>query len=294
MNDGSIRESLAALLRTAIASTPPDSIGGGSTHRCLRYRTRNESVFVKVTPLTQQDMLEAEAAGLEELRVAKAIRVPNVLGLTSTETHALLALEWLDLRPSTAVSDASFGEQLATLHRVVKPLFGWKRSNYIGPTPQINLWGREWLHFWRTHRFEPQLELAIANGASGSIVEPLALLNTLLDGFFVAHQPQASLLHGDLWSGNYGATINGEPVIFDPAVYFGDRECDLAMTRLFGGFSQDFYSAYENAWPLDDGWQQRLELYNLYHVLNHFNLFGGGYLAQAEKMAANLLAELGH
>ena len=221
------------------------------------------------------------------------MRIPQVLGTTLTSDLALLALEWIELRSTTPNSDRQLGEQLAQLHRVTKPMYGWKRGNFIGATSQVNLWSRDWLDFWRTHRFEPQLDTAVAS-AHAAFIERAALLNTLMDSFFAGYKPQASLLHGDLWSGNYAADSSDTPAIFDPAVYFGDRECDLAMTRLFGGFSHDFYSAYENAWPLDAGWRQRVELYNLYHVLNHYNLFGGNYLSQAEGMIERLLSELGH
>jgi fructosamine-3-kinase len=115
-----------------------------------------------------------------------------------------------------------------------------------------------------------------------------------MDGFFTSYLPEASLLHGDLWSGNANFDCNGRPIVFDPACYYGDRECDLAMTRLFGGFEAGFYEAYQREWPLDDGWRLRVDLYNLYHVLNHFNLFGGNYLKQAESMVNRLLAETGH
>jgi len=291
MNDDSVRAELATLLKTEILSTPAQPVAGGSINRCIRYRTASGSVFVKIAK--QRDMLEAEATGLDELRATRAVRVPQVLGITTAGDETLLALEWFDLGESTA-ADAAFGKRIADLHRVVKPLFGWKRSNFIGATPQANLWSNDWLHFWRTHRFEPQFELAISKGAGANVVERLALLNTLMDAFFVDHRPQASLLHGDLWSGNVGCLSSGEPVVFDPAVYFGDRECDIAMTRLFGGFGREFYAAYDDTWPLTRGNKERSELYNLYHVLNHFNLFGGGYLRQAGEMVERLLAALGH
>ena len=294
MNDAAVRASLASLLHTDILPAPPQRIEGGNIHQCFRYETRNVPVFVKVGNATQREMFEAEAAGLEELSTANAIRTPKVLGTSSTPDLALLALEWMELRSATPNSDRQLGEQLAQLHRVAKPMYGWKRNNFIGSTPQVNLWSHSWLDFWRTHRYEPQLDRAITNGAPARFVERAALLSNLMDGFFATHKPTASLLHGDLWSGNYAADASGAPVIFDPAVYFGDRECDLAMTRLFGGFGRDFYAAYESAWPLNEGWQTRVELYNLYHVLNHFNLFGGGYLAQVEGMIERLLSELGH
>jgi len=292
MNDAAVRSSLATLVQTEISPAPAESVAGGSINRCFRYRTATGSLFVKVAK--DRDPLEAESAGLHELRGVGAVRTPQVFGIASAGDRTLLALEWLDLRAATPATDATLGEQLADLHRAVKPMFGWQRSNFIGTTPQINLWSNDWLYFWRTHRFEPQFELAITNGAGAPLVERMALLNTLMDGFFVAHRPQASLLHGDLWGGNVACDSVGLPVIFDPAVYFGDRECDIAMTRLFGGFSREFYGAYAATWALPAGAEQRSELYNLYHVLNHFNLFGGNYLQQAAAMVEKLLAELGH
>ncbi len=145
--------------------------------------------------------------------------------------------------------------------------------------------------FWREHRLGFQLELAVRHGAGSRIADAGSRLQEALPQLLEGHRPAASLLHGDLWSGNYSFTRAGEPVIFDPAVYYGDREADLAMTELFGGFSQRFYEAYREAWPLDAGYSVRKVLYNLYHVLNHFNLFGGGYLSQAQGMIDRLLSE---
>ncbi len=306
-----IRSGLAQLLGTSISTATPQRIGGGCidlqgcrewrcgrtqspANECYRYESSDGTVFVKVAPAPSLDMFEAEVAGLNELRNANAVRVPQVLAVGAVNDVALLALEWLELARSSSSTDAKLGEQLAAQHRVTKPLFGFKRGNYIGATPQINYWSRSWLHFWREHRLEAQLNLAETKGADAQFIERAILLCTLMDGMLGSYTPIASLLHGDLWSDNAAVDASGEPVIYDPAVYYGDRECDLAMTRLFGGFSQDFYAAYESAWPLNDGWRPRTELYNLYHVLNHFNLFGGSYLAQAEAMVDGLLAQLGY
>ena len=294
MTEPTLRTKLAALLSTTVLETRSERVEGGCINDCFRYATAKGSVFVKVAEASRLEMFEAEAEGLRELSAAQAVRVPIVLGVGSVSGQALLALEWLDLRPTARRSDAKFGAQLAQLHRVKKPLYGWKRNNFIGSTPQANLWSRDWVHFWRTHRFDVQLDIAVARGADARLVERAALLSALMDGFFTSYIPEASLLHGDLWSGNYAADERSNPVIFDPAAYFGDRECDLAMTRLFGGFSADFYAAYRHEWPLDEGWPARVDLYNLYHVLNHYNLFGGGYLSQAAAMIDKLLAELGH
>jgi fructosamine-3-kinase len=165
---------------------------------------------------------------------------------------------------------AALGQMLAKLHRQTGPRFGWHRDNWIGATPQVNGWRDDWSEFWQECRIRPQLELARKNGFS--LPEPPRLKN---------HQPQASLLHGDLWSGNAGFIEKG-PVIFDPAVYYGDREADIAMTELFGGFPARFYDAYNEAFPLPAGYETRKHFYNLYHLLNHLNIFGAGYLGRVQ------------
>jgi fructosamine-3-kinase len=148
------------------------------------------------------------------------------------------------------------------------------------------------VEFWRTQRLGFQLRLAAGNGYGGRLQTQGERLLTELPALLAGHTPPAALLHGDLWSGNYSVDVGGAPVIFDPALYYGDRETDLAMTELFGGFSPRFYQAYNDAYPLSEGYRLRKSLYNLYHVLNHLNLFGGGYLAQAEQLLGGLLREL--
>ena len=188
-------------------------------------------------------------------------------------------MEFLELR--SRGDFAALGRMLATLHRSHGDEFGWPRDNYIGATPQPNGRSASWRDFWRERRLGPQLALAKRHGY------PIDIGNVgdLLDG----HEPAPSLLHGDLWSGNAAFLASGAPALFDPAVYYGDREADLAMTELFGGFPRQFYAAYEAAWPLAPGYERRKHLYNLYHLLNHLNLFGGGYLAQV-RSALRLLA----
>ena len=181
-----------------------------------------------------------------------------------------IVLEQLDLKRNG--DWAALAQLLAKLHRTTGPRFGWHRDNWIGATPQINDWRDDWATFFQECRLRPQLELARQNGFSFSV--PADLLKD--------HRPQPSLLHGDLWSGNAGFIEEG-PVIFDPAVYYGDREADIAMTELFGGFPARFYDAYNEALPLPDGYETRKHLYNLYHLLNHLNIFGAGYLAQVQR-----------
>jgi fructosamine-3-kinase len=186
------------------------------------------------------------------------------------------------------------GEALAWLHRARGPHCGLERDNFIGATPQPNGTAPDWVTFLRERRLGYQLDLAAANGYGGRLQERGRRLNEVIDVFFSTHHPAMSLLHGDLWSGNRGVLADGTPVVFDPAVYHGDREADIAMTRLFGSFGPRFYAAYTATWPLDLAAGTRRDLYNLYHVLNHLNLFGGAYRAQAEAMIDRLLAAAGH
>lgn len=188
---------------------------------------------------------------------------------------------------------AAFGRQLAALHGRCAAHFGWHMDNTLGETRQINAPPKDWSEFWRAHRLGHQLALAARNGHDGALQKKGARLMARLDEIFADHHPQPSLLHGDLWSGNFAMDGNGAAVVFDPAVYYGDRETDLAMTELFGGFDPEFYRAYHEVHPPDSGYAVRKALYNLYHVLNHLNLFGGDYAAQARRMMDFLLGEPG-
>jgi fructosamine-3-kinase len=214
----------------------------------------------------------------------------------TVEQNALLALEWLDLRqPSDGdAAHARLGSLLAMQHRVTAPAFGWSRDNTIGTTLQRNTWSEDWVRFFVQHRLGLQLDLAEQDGVSSRLIERGRKLCERCGAFFSTHRPVPSLLHGDLWAGNWAVeTHSREPLLFDPAAYYGDREADIAMTRLFGGFGPRFYAAYQSEWPLDQASGTRRALYNLYHVLNHHHLFGGAYAAQAEAMIDALLAEFG-
>jgi fructosamine-3-kinase len=234
-------------------------------------------------------MFEAEAAGLTELIDAQAIRAPKPVTHGLAGGESFIAMEWLDIEQPG--DDSKLGEQLARLHSKNWHAFGWRRDNTIGSTHQANPVTDNWISFYRDWRLQPQLALAAQHGAASSVIDGGARLLAELGALFPGYKPQPSLLHGDLWSGNTGF-CDGMPVVFDPAVYYGDRETDIAMTELFGGFSQDFYTAYNAAWPLDPGYSTRKRLYQLYHVLNHFNLFGGGYARQARTLIERLLSEL--
>jgi fructosamine-3-kinase len=269
-------------------------VGGGSINLALRVETDRGPIFVKRGPSQFHSRFHAEAEGLKALAQPQAVRVPKVLACAHDEHVALLALEWIDFGKNTRFSEATLGEQLAWQHRVSDSQFGWAGDNTIGATPQENTRCADWVEFWRERRVRPQLQLARQNGASVQLFDRGTLLCESMGAFFSSYRPSASLLHGDLWGGNWGTDEDDMPVIFDPAVYFGDREADIAMTRLFGGFGPAFYTAYQSTWPLDQAAGTRAGLYNLYHVLNHFNLFNGGYGSQAASMIDRLLSELGH
>lgn len=268
---------------------PCERVSGGNINECYRWLSSVGALFVKVAPRKDLAMLEEEGAGLEALRKARALRVPSVRAVGSTQDAAFLVLEWIERGKADRTSEMKLGKRLAEQHRHVAERFGHDQDNHIGRTPQANGWLHDWAEFFRERRLRPQLELASRNGIRfGSAAEKLLDATTAL----LDHHPQASLLHGDLWGGNWFADTGGEPVIFDPAVYHGDREADIAMTRLFGGFGSAFYHAYEMAMPLPPGAAIRCELYNLYHILNHSNLFGGAYTRQARDTINRLLAQV--
>ncbi|HEU4654170.1 MAG TPA: fructosamine kinase family protein [Steroidobacteraceae bacterium] len=269
-------------------------VSGGSIDQSLRVETELGPIFVKRGAPHTAARFAAEAEGLQLLAQAQAVRVPKVLGHSRNHECAFLAIEWIEFDKNTRSSEATLGEQLAWQHRKLEAHFGLRFDNFIGATPQRNTWCHDWVDFFRQYRLRAQLNLAKENGVAAGLIDRGSLLCELMDAFFSSYRPAPSLLHGDLWSGNWGTDADDMPVIFDPAVYFGDREADIAMTKLFGGFGAAFYTAYHSTWPLDQAAGTRITLYNLYHVINHFNLFGGHYEAQALAMANRLLAELGH
>lgn len=289
-----LRDIAAAITEATGAPFLPvrrDGTGGGCINQTQVIEASDgRRFFIKTNRAELLEMFVAEAAGLAELASAQAIRVPHPVCQGVAGAQAFLVLEHLSL--SSMGNATLLGRQLATLHSHTHTEFGWHRDNTIGATPQVNAWRGDWIEFWREQRLAPQFERAAGNGAPRKLVEQGRCLLDRLDEVFDGHQPQASLLHGDLWGGNV-AYCQGQPVLFDPAVYYGDRETDLAMSELFGGFPAEFYAAYQQVWPLAPGYERRRTLYNLYHVLNHFNLFGGGYAEQASRMCNQLRAQLG-
>lgn len=305
-----IARRITAATGAACTARHREPVGGGSINRAfVLHGAGGAHWFVKLNGASGAAMFAAEAAGLEEIRRSGTLRVPAPVchGVADdfaddfadgfTGGTAFLVLEYLELRGAGTASAERLGRGLAAMHRCVRsaggrPEYGWDIDNTIGSTPQPNDPLPDWTDFWRDRRLGFQLALAARNGCGRRLQTAGERLLAAFPRLFAGHAPAASLLHGDLWSGNYGSLPDGTPVIFDPAAYYGDRETDLAMTGLFGGFPPAFYRAYREAWPTDDGYEQRRQLYNLYHVLNHLNLFGGGYLSQAEAMIEKLLGEL--
>jgi len=271
--------------------------GASAWARTWRLDAGGARHFVKTARGRWRTMVDAEADGLRALAATGAIRVPSVVAVGADGDVAYLVLEWLDL--DGALDHAALGRAIAALHRAPPPQgprgerFGATRDNWIGGTPQRNGWHDDWPAFFRDARLAPQLERAARNGYGDALERDGARLLAAVPRLLRGHDPAPSLLHGDLWSGNAAGLRDGTPAVFDPAVYVGDRETDVAMTELFGGFAPAFQAAYRAAWPLPDGYARRRTLYNLYHVLNHVNLFGAGYVGQAQRAMASLLGEIG-
>ena len=267
------------------------SVGGGDINAAYRLQADGVDWFIKLNRADLADMFAAEAAGLQELAAHGEVRVPDVVACGSHGSQSYLVLDYIDLKGWRGDSATRFGRQLAALHRIPQAYFGWPIDNTIGSMPQHNQRSDDWIAFWQNQRLGKQLQFAASKGFTGKLQSNGDKLLTKIPVFFSDYRPHPSLLHGDLWGGNASADNQGNPVIYDPACYYGDREADIAMTELFGGFSRDFYAAYNDEYRLDGGYPVRKTLYNLYHILNHLNLFGGGYLGQANTMIERLLAE---
>ena len=283
---------IARATQAAFSMESRRAVGGGCINQAWVVEGGGRRWFVKVNQARAASMFTAEARGLREMAASFTVRVPRVLCHGTAGDDAYLVLEHLTLRSGGPTAGRQLGRQLAAMHRCTGAAFGWCMDNTIGTTPQLNPPTADWVDFWRHQRLGHQLELAAASGYDKALAGGRRLLE-LLPRFFDGYTPAPSLLHGDLWSGNWGEDRHGRPVVFDPAVYYGDREADIAMTELFGGFGSEFYAAYRDESPLDPGYPARRRLYNLYHILSHLNLSGGGYLSKAQQLIQGLLAELG-
>jgi len=256
------------------------AIGGGSVCKTYRLSSDEGALFLKLDRADFFEQFSAEVDGLKALEECGALRTPEVRSYGKTDTISYLFLEWLDLGPGSTASETALGHSLAQQHRATFTSFGWSRNNFLGATHQSNGLHDDWMTFWRERRLRFQLDFAAGNGLPIAYQQACTAVLDRIETFFGDEELSPSLLHGDLWSGNWGTLATGMSCVFDPAVYCGDRETDLAMTRLFGGFGHAFYDAYTAEWPLRHGWEKRVDLYNLYHLLNHFNLFGSSYLPQ--------------
>jgi fructosamine-3-kinase len=292
MNWDSIAKHISVATGLAFNEPTVQPLAGGDINAAFRLQDGHNSYFVKLNRPELAAMFAAEFIGLQALAETQTLRVPEPVAHGQSDTHCFLVLEYLELRRSSPVSERLLGQQLARLHQQTQPYFGWHRNNTIGSTLQCNTQSNDWLSFWREQRLGFQLQLAAKNGYGGQLQWSGERLCSELAALFTDYAPSPSLLHGDLWAGNAATDKQGNPVVFDPACYYGDREADLAMTELFGGFGRDFYAAYQEVWKLHENYSVRKSLYNLYHILNHLNLFGGGYLRQAENIMTKLLAEI--
>ena len=266
------------------------SIGGGSINNAFHISDGKADYFVKTNRHSLLYMFEAEATALRALHATQSIKVPEPVSCGVVGHESYTVMSWLKL--SGQPNGMLFGQRLAQLHGHYAERFGFDIDNTIGSTPQLNQWSDDWIDFWKKQRLGYQLELARNNGFRNRLYDLGNSLLACCAGLFTDYQPRPSLLHGDLWSGNWAGGEAGEPVIFDPASYYGDREADLAMMELFGHPGQQFFAAYRESFPLQSGYQQRKLFYNLYHILNHANMFGASYAMQAENIMESLLAEL--
>lgn len=272
---------------TGEAVLPP-----GRTRSALRLDTTDGALFIKTLPVADAERLSAEADGLNLLRDSGAFRVPALVAQGVSGEIAWLALEWLNLTPVNGeAAGRAFGQALARLHAVRGEHYGLERDNWLGDSPQENGWAASWPLFFAQKRLHPAFDRLIAAGERGELIRALRALIERVPALFLDYRPAPSLLHGDLWHGNAGMA-DGLPAVFDPAVHYGDREADYAMTELFGGFPVSMYAAYQKASPLDPGAPSRRGLYRLHHLLNHLMLFGDAYRRETERTAARLLSEL--
>lgn len=280
---------LEAVLKDKLAGTAP--VTGGCISRTLRLEFESGlRAFLKWAPVSEhpESLFTEEARSLQELARTKTLRVPTVLEVHCGIDENCLLLEWLEPGRETRASQQELGYGLAALHRHKAQHYGWEADNFIGSLPQSNRRHADWPTFWREERLWPQLERAAFQLEHTQRRRLEQLAEAAHDILADAAPDGASLLHGDLWGGNVHFTADGVPALIDPASYYGHREVDLAMSRLFGGFDQEFYDAYEEAWPCAPAWQQRTAMYQLYYLLVHINLFGGSYVGQTMSAVAQL------
>lgn len=280
MNPVKASELLETLLGKQVTAEALHYAGGGCINKAVHVQTDAGAFFIKWNNLqAYPGMFEAEQKGLDLLRASCTLHIPKVFGIINSGTMAYLVMEYVKPGRKSRQFWERFGSGLAAMHRCSGAYFGLDHINYIGSLPQFNKPCTTWPEFFLSQRLRPQLDLAVKNGnLPSSLQHELDKLAKAMEIWFPAEPP--ALLHGDLWSGNYLAGDPEETYLIDPAVYFGHREMDLAMTRLFGGFDPLFYEAYQDAYPLGEDWKSRIDICNLYPLLVHVNLFGGTYATE--------------
>ncbi len=262
----------------------------GTLNQCFIYRTERENLFIKVNEKSLFPMYEGEVRGLDSIRDTETLRVPKVRFLGRTEGFCILILEYIELFPHTPESQIALGKGLARMHlSKAADKFGYFIDNTIGTTPQKNAWCENWVDFFLQHRLEAQVKLVQNNYEDSEVVSNALAFMKNFSACFQGIEIVPSLLHGDLWRGNTGADKEGRAVVYDPAAYFGHHEAEFGILTLFGGFTEEFYKGYRSLIAKDEGFEERLIGYQLYHALNHYNLFGTGYRA----LCLNLLSRAG-
>ncbi len=262
---------------------------GGDINQSFAITIGDKKYFLKVNDASMKTMLVAEAKGLEEISNTHSIIVPEVIFVGKGQKHSFLMMQYMDFRPLYTKTYEKLGEAIAAMHTHKNEYFGWQMDNTIGKTPQINTPSRTWKDFWIQFRLYPQLKMAKDKGYEIMSQTDIEKYIYRIDHILSSHHPHPSPVHGDLWRGNINSTHDGIPVIYDPAFYYGDREVDIAMTELFGKLDSGFYDAYQHHYPLLPGYTERRSIYNLYHLLNHLNLFGGGYLGMVQSEMKSFL-----
>jgi protein-ribulosamine 3-kinase len=278
-----IRRELETFLETRVHELRLSPVGGGCINNCYRAETeQGKKFFVKTNQAEKYPgLFDKEKNALSILAQQSIIRLPRVIATDSSGGSQYIILEWIESGKKSASFWKDFGTRLALLHKISSQTFGFFEDNYIGSLEQSNTYTPSWSEFFIQHRLEPQLKLAA--GSKLIPVKQVALFEKIfntLDNIF-SKEP-ASLIHGDLWSGNFMCDQDSQPVLIDPAVYFGHRMMDIGMTKLFGGFDSRFYEAYNDTYPLPPNSDEQVEIANLYPLLIHLNLFGLQYLSQIE------------
>lgn len=283
-------QKLSDQFETTVRLIGYQSVGGGCINNAAKLTTSVGEFFLKWNAHAPDDMFLKEAAGLREMSLAgTSLVIPKVIWSKETdETPGLLLMEFLSGPASTTGFDEKLGQGIAQMHRKTAANFGFYHDNYCGTTVQKNAWTNTWPEFYAQNRIH-SLVLRIKS-QRGMSSEDQRIYDRLIDRLpqLLSHETSPSLIHGDLWSGNYMYTANGTALI-DPACYYADREMELGMMKLFGGFSVRVWDAYQSEFPLLPEWKQRIQLYQLYHILNHYLLFGGSYGWQALEIAKSYL-----